>query len=243
MKRFTCTEKWNHPWFRKLSPKLKCFLQFVWDKCDPAGIWEPDLEAASFFVGETISEDEAKNALNGQLELLASGKWFIKNFISFQYTKLSRKCIPHQKVYSSIETNLPHTLAVGYSDTLQEEEEDKDKEEEGKGSAEGKPEKSPPAATQLAEEIYKLYPKKVGKLHAVRAIEKALKLKPSDFLRERTLAFSGSVRGADMQFVPYPATWFNEGRYDDDPSTWKLIGRTNPVNGQQKNDKWVLGQY
>jgi hypothetical protein len=24
----------------------------------------------------------------------------------------------------------------------------------------------------------------------------------------------------DRKYVPHPATWFNGGRYEDDPSTW-----------------------
>ena len=43
-------------------------------------------------------------------------------------------------------------------------------------------------------------------------------------LTERVSAYAEAVKAwppADHQFIPHPATWFNEGRYDDDPNEWK----------------------
>ena len=31
---------------------------------------------------------------------------------------------------------------------------------------------------------------------------------------------------ADKQFIPNPATWFNQGRYSDDQTTWQRIAPT-----------------
>lgn len=66
--------------------------------------------------------------------------------------------------------------------------------------------------------LYELYPKKIGKEAAIKAIEKALKMKTFEQL---LLALQCYVRkisreGTDPQFIPHPATWFNQGRYDDE---------------------------
>lgn len=68
-------------------------------------------------------------------------------------------------------------------------------------------------------EIYQAYPLKKAKPAAIRAINRALKITPSHVLLERTKAYA-STRNGDLAFVPNPATWFNEERFNDDPSTW-----------------------
>jgi hypothetical protein len=73
--------------------------------------------------------------------------------------------------------------------------------------------------SDIAEEIYNAYPKNVGKPSAVRAIKRALKMHPGKWLLERTKLFAKTYKG-DRQFIPYPATWFNNERFNDDPATW-----------------------
>lgn len=70
------------------------------------------------------------------------------------------------------------------------------------------------------EQVYKAYPKKVAKPVALRAIRKALKKHTFEFLLEKTKAFA-AVRGDNLEYVPYPATWFNQDRFNDDPATWR----------------------
>lgn len=86
----------------------------------------------------------------------------------------------------------------------------------------------------LAEVIYDAYPKKVGKPRAIQSIIKALKAKTFDELLEATTAYAAARVGQDPQFTPYPASWFNAGRYDDDRSTWK-DGTRKPINPIQGN--------
>jgi hypothetical protein len=78
------------------------------------------------------------------------------------------------------------------------------------------PETSP---EEFAEEIYQLYPVKVGKPDAIKKIVAALKGNTSDFLRERTHAYAAAVSGTDTM-IPHPATWFHQERFNDDPKTW-----------------------
>lgn len=75
------------------------------------------------------------------------------------------------------------------------------------------------------EEIYQAYPRKVGKEDAKKAIASALKGYDHAYLLDATVAFAAAVNGADKKFIPYPATWFRGGRYDDDRAEWGRIGR------------------
>jgi len=76
----------------------------------------------------------------------------------------------------------------------------------------------PPIEAQAAE-VYAAYPLKVGKPAALRAIRAAIGRHGFDFVKLRTVAFA-AARGADKEFLAHPSTWFNQERYNDDPSTW-----------------------
>lgn len=88
------------------------------------------------------------------------------------------------------------------------------------------------APSITAEQIYKEYPLKVGKPKALKAIAKAmLKIEPSKLL-EITIAFA-KRRAGDRAYLAYPATWFNDERYNDDPSTWTRDESHSGTNGQR----------
>lgn len=71
-----------------------------------------------------------------------------------------------------------------------------------------------------AESIYAAYPKKVGRPAALKAIQKAIEKIGAPVLLEKTKAFA-AARAGNIEFVPHPATWFNQERFNDDPSTWR----------------------
>lgn len=79
----------------------------------------------------------------------------------------------------------------------------------------------PPKGENLTHEetIYKEYPLKAAKPAALKAIRKALEKHPFEYLLEKTKQYA-EIRGGNMEFVPHPATWFNQERYDDSPATW-----------------------
>jgi hypothetical protein len=53
-KRFTDSEKWNRPWFRKLPTKYKLLWLYILDHCDMSGVWYVDFELASMMIGEPV---------------------------------------------------------------------------------------------------------------------------------------------------------------------------------------------
>lgn len=77
-----------------------------------------------------------------------------------------------------------------------------------------------------AETLYSLYPRKEGRLAALKAIEKALKTVDYEVLLEAVTAYAAAREGQDRKFTPHPATWFNQGRWEDDRANWKAGGHS-----------------
>ena len=75
-----------------------------------------------------------------------------------------------------------------------------------------------PDARDSAEVIYQAYPRKVGKLVALKAIEKALKASTVEALLAKVKSFSDKTTKdkTEERFIPHPATWFNSGRWMDE---------------------------
>lgn len=82
-----------------------------------------------------------------------------------------------------------------------------------------------------AEEIiYSLYPRKVGKPVALRSIRKAILKFGYEHLRWRVEEFAAITKDKDMQFIPYPSTFFNQERFNDD---LEAVFPRPKINGQK----------
>ena len=113
-KRFTETQKWEDPWFRKLRPEIKNLWQWILDHCDNAGVIDPDLDLASFQIGygypmDTLSE------LGERIIELPCQKFFVPKFIEFQYGELSAECKAHNPVFASLRKHGIERVSNGYS--------------------------------------------------------------------------------------------------------------------------------
>jgi hypothetical protein len=95
----------------------------------------------------------------------------------------------------------------------------------------------------LASGIYSQYPRKVGKDDALKAITKALRqiatcgatdrhqdflgdvAAAAEWLRNRVILYRNSpqVSQGNKSVIPYPATWINKGRYEDDEHEWNHV--------------------
>lgn len=136
MKRFTETQKWEDPWFRKLFPEQKLLWLWLLDRCDSAGVIEPDIELASFQIGFHYPSDTL-SVFGDRVREIGGGKFFIEKFIEFQYGRLSEDCRAHGPALASLKK---HGLK-GYSkgmDTLQVQEKVKEEDKE-KDKTEPKP--------------------------------------------------------------------------------------------------------
>ena len=126
-KRFTDTALWEKEWFQQLPPKYKLFWFFVKDRCDAAGVWSVNKTFANFLIGESIDLKEALEIFSEQIKEIAPGKWWIIDFITFQYGRLSENCAPHRAVLAMIEKhNLKGsvTLTLPLDDSAKKEQDD-----------------------------------------------------------------------------------------------------------------------
>lgn len=107
MKIFTDTTKWDDIWFRGLPPTLKLIYLYVCDRCDHAGIWEFDKELLIFHTKvDLIDEQRWIDRFHPKIVKLPNGKWWIKNYIQFQYSKgIDRRHNHFAPVYRSLEKN------------------------------------------------------------------------------------------------------------------------------------------
>lgn len=129
-KRFTDTQIWEKEWFMALSPKLKCLWRYLTERCDQAGVWEPNWQLATIYIGEKVSQLDL-SAFGDHIEILSSGKVFIPDFINFQYGRLSESSPAHKPIFRAIEkNNLTHRVFNRVSDRLSNSLQEKEKEKE-----------------------------------------------------------------------------------------------------------------
>jgi hypothetical protein len=100
---------------------------------------------------------------------------------------------------------------------------------------------------RMSEMVYQLYPRKIGKKQALKAIEKAITdlMTAENYsleravacLKERTRSFAESPAGQRGSYTPHPATWFNRGSYRDDPKEWQVQDRTEAKHAKSEEAK------
>jgi hypothetical protein len=109
----------------------------------------------------------------------------------------------------------------------------------GKGAVEHKNHHKGTVSDDDVVNIYNAYPLKKARPAALKAIRAALKKIDAPTLLERTKAFA-TARNGDLAFCPNPATWFNQERFNDDPTTWKRAAdkrtdRSSVTNARNSN--------
>lgn len=160
-KRFTDTDKWKKEWYLSLKPLHKLFWQYVVDNCSPAGIWEVSWRLASAQIGTKLHPADIEQVFQKQFIPLDAGRrWFLVDFIPFQYGTLRQTNPAHRNILPVLEKygflgsdgciSLPERYLEGASKELQSPYEgakekdmdkamDKEKEKEGCGEGEVHP--------------------------------------------------------------------------------------------------------
>lgn len=105
-KRLSDTDKWKKPFIRGLEGAYKLLWLYILDDCDHAGIWQVDFEVACIRIGEDVKSEKALKEFGDKIQVLNGGtKWFIKDFIEFQYGELKENNRLHVSVLNLLEKN------------------------------------------------------------------------------------------------------------------------------------------
>jgi len=83
------------------------------------------------------------------------------------------------------------------------------------------------------DDFWKVYPRKAGKQAARKAWDKAVKDTPSVIVLAAAAAFRDDPNRED-EFTPHPATWLNQGRWEDDPLPARAGRKT---TGEARDDE------
>ena len=100
-KRFTDTFKWSKSWFMDLSSKDKLLWMYMVDTCNHAGIWESNWKLASFQIGYEF--ECLPKSLSKQVYKVDSSKYYLVDFVEFQYGILNENNRAHSSVISILD--------------------------------------------------------------------------------------------------------------------------------------------
>lgn len=142
-KRLFDTDIWQKEWFGELPIKLKALVFYIFGNCDCAGVFEANYRNLKFYIGDKISEEDILNIK--QIVKLPNGKFYLTDFIKFQYgvsiEELNPKFSVHKGVIKILEKNgiigkdgqilnfetVKEGLENSYNVTEQDKDKDKDK--------------------------------------------------------------------------------------------------------------------
>lgn len=220
---------------------------YIKDSCDHAGFWKVDavqimddtgldsvdikafIEACNRdfdpFTGEAI--------MRQRVRLIKGNILWLTGFVQFQYeAKDTQEVNPNgnfaKGAIGVLEAYglLNEAIEKGYLtlsnpiDTLSNPKEGLDR-VRGRGRGKDSKKEEEKKLDEQVEAVYQAYPRKVGKKAAQKKIRKALEEDVEfDELIKAVKLFADSVSGKEKKFIPYPATWFNQGRWEDDPEEW-----------------------
>lgn len=142
-KRFTDTDKWKKPFIRSLDAPYKLLWFYILDDCDHAGIWQADFEVASLRIGYQVNEKTMLEKFSGRVQKVSEEKYFIPDFIFFQYGELNEKNRLHLSVIQILNKNKIKPLRSpleGAKDKVKDKDKEKDMEQDKDKDSFGKSE-------------------------------------------------------------------------------------------------------
>lgn len=108
-KRFHSTDIWSEDWFVDLSSEEKHLWFFILDDCDHAGIWKPNKRIFESSIRGQVDLKKCLQKFNVgkvRVQVLDNGRWFVAEFIHFQYgNRLNTKNRMHLSIIQILESN------------------------------------------------------------------------------------------------------------------------------------------
>lgn len=216
MKIMTDTKIWQKRWFRKLIPEHKLFLKYLWECSSHAGIIDNDAERFAFELGCEIDVDAAIEQYNGHIDTLDNkAKLYVVDKVRINQGTLKEGYNPHIGIISELKKHGLLTKSLKASPSL-EQALSKASSNSNSNSNSLSNSKSIIKYSRDFLDFYVVYPKKVGKKAAFSAYKRAGV--SNDILIaavEKQKQSESWVRG----YVPNPATWLNQGRWEDEVET------------------------
>ena len=197
-KRFIDTDMWSKKWIRQLDPKLKLFWVYLMSRCNHAGIYEVDLELASFQLQVNLEEQEILQTFNGNIKIIKQDKWFIPKFIEFQYGPLNEKVNAHRSVIAILKKYklLNNQLLINSSSTVQDKDKDKDK----------------VLDIDMFEKWWKLYDYKVGKQKAKEQWKKNVSEDIYNTIMQHTIEYAKT----EKKYRKHPERYLRDHKWEDE---------------------------
>jgi hypothetical protein len=90
-KRFYDTGLIEKEWYMKLKHNERCAMHIIFSKCDNVGVWEPNFILADALLGEKLNWNGLLDKVNGNIKVLDNGKWWIVDFVDFQYGDIRKE--------------------------------------------------------------------------------------------------------------------------------------------------------
>lgn len=133
-KRFTDTEKWKKRFFRGLQAPYKLVWLYLLDECNHAGVWDVEFDVLKIRTGIGCNEEEILRVFKGKITPFdKKEKWFLEDFIEFQYGKLNPENRAHKSVIDLLAKYKSKGLTRGLQDPMDKDmDKDMDKEDEVK---------------------------------------------------------------------------------------------------------------
>jgi len=243
-KRFFDSEKFNDPWYRKLTPKYKCAWEYILSTCDIAGIYKLDFGLMSFCVGEGIDEIEFFRNFSERIKKVDFDKILIIKYIDFQYgfndkynARASALKIIDKYNNLNYKAETQPSLTDGSIDPLVKvivKDNIKDKDNTKKDNI-----------ILDYNIIYNIYPRcrrNHGKSKAFAKFEKTIKTEEQfEDLKKAALNFAEyhKVKNTDASYISHFSTWANNWKdwlditaKDAESEQFGLISETEEENGQ-----------
>lgn len=123
---------------KSLPVEYKLFWLYLLDDCNHAGIWHVEMEVAQARLGIQLSHQKIRGFFQERIVEFDNGtKWFIPDFITFQYGSLKAGNNTHNSVLQELKRYGIEGLLRGSRAPMDK---DKDKDMEEGGDGEKKPE-------------------------------------------------------------------------------------------------------